>query len=63
MSMNYIVTYYNGENLIKQFDFKQDLNKAYKFIKENKSTEAVKGISMAIFYGIINDAYSCDTMA
>jgi len=60
--MHYIVVYYKGAELVKKFDFNNDLEKAKTFATENKIIEAVKGIRIGISAGNINEKYPCEIM-
>jgi hypothetical protein len=56
----YIVSFYKNDDLVKQKNFKQNLEGAKKFISENKKSERAKGISMSIFHGYVNEDFPCE---
>jgi len=55
INLHYIVVYYKGAELVKQFYFNNDLEKAKSFVTENKIAEAVKGIRIGISVSHIDE--------
>lgn len=57
---DYIVSYYNSDSLVKQKNFKKDLESAKKFVRENKKAERENGITISIFHGYVNEDFPCE---
>jgi hypothetical protein len=59
----YIVDYRKNNiegDLIKQLNFKQDLEGAKRFVHNNRKSEKEKGILISVFHGYINEEFPCE---